>query len=91
MRKYPVRHRLLQIGNACSQLVNSCLPGGWSDESLSSRSWRMSRSSAHEPEHRGWGTLRRVIDALLGPDHCQRAYLSEVARSQVPPALRSML
>lgn len=91
MRKHPVRHRLLQIGNACSQLVNSCLPGGWSDESLSSRSWRMSRRQLDHTQHRGWETLRRVIDALLGPDHCQRAYLSEVARSQVPPALRGML
>lgn len=80
-------HHLMQVGNAASQLINT-LAGGWSDESLSSRTWRMHSA---RPAHRGWAALRIGIDALLrplGPDHCQRAYIAEVQRSQTHPALR---
>ena len=89
-----MQHRLTQIGNGASQFINACTPGGWSDESLSSRTWRMSLPQLGHTQHRGWEALRRVLDAVLrplGPDHCRHAYLAEVARSQVPPALRGLL
>ena len=76
---------LLQIANASSQLLNTFL-GGWSDESVSSRSWRMSSKS------KGWATMRVVIDFLFrpfGPHHCEGAYFNERHRLNMPPELRN--
>lgn len=60
-------HRIRQIGNAASQLLNTFL-GGWSDESVSSRSFRLSGRS------RRWAASRAFIDWLFrpfGPGHCE--------------------
>lgn len=76
--------RVRQIGNALSQLLNTLL-GGWSDESVSSRSWRMSPSS------RKWATVRVIIDWVFrpfGPHHCEGAYFNERHRLNLPPELR---
>lgn len=79
-----LKNRIQQIGNALSQLLNTFL-GGWSDESVSSRSWRMS------PVSRKWSVARSVIDWLFrpfGPDHCKSAYFNERMLLNMPPALR---
>lgn len=77
-------HRIQMIGNAASQLLNTLL-GGWSDESVSSRSWRMSMRS------RRWAAMRALIDWLFrpfGPGHCREAFNYERARLSRPPELR---
>jgi hypothetical protein len=79
-------HRAVQIGNALSQLLNACLPGGWSDESTSSRSWRMSS------RHKGWAAMRWLIDTVFAAfgdhDHCFDAWMSELLMKQWPPEVR---
>ena len=73
----------LQILIAFDQLCNT-LCGGWADETLSSRAWRLRAKS------RSWAAARRVIDALffLQPGHCRAAYRSELARAHLPPVQR---
>lgn len=73
-----------QILIAIDQLANSII-GGWADETLSSRCWRMGRYSAH------WEALRRLIDLLFfwDADHCRMSYESERLRLQAPPELRA--
>lgn len=72
---------------AVDQLINA-LFGGFSDETLSSASYRASRDGV-----RHWP--RRLIDALFwwdkdkaGRKHCELSYLSEQLRLQCPPELR---
>jgi len=81
-----MKHRATQIGNGFSQLLNACLPGGWSDESLSSRAWRRSATS------RRWELVRACIDGVFeafgARDHCFDAWTSERLRLQFPPELR---
>lgn len=69
---------LKQFLIALDQLINT-LCGGWADETLSSRAWRENREF-----------LRRLIDALFfwQPHHCRASYENELARSQLPPAMR---
>ena len=69
---------------ALDQLVNA-LCGGWPDETISSRAWRL--------ELAGKGSWpRRVIDLaarLFGDrDHCRESYESERLGRQLPPELR---
>jgi hypothetical protein len=68
---------------ALDQLLNVLL-GGWADETLSSRAYRM------DGLKRRWTLARRAIDALFfwQPQHCWQAYHAERARRQMPPALR---
>ena len=76
---------LKQVLVALDQLLNALIPGGWADETLSARCWRLR-------ERTGWGIARRVIDvvALLFRDknHCEVSYQSELLRLQCPPELR---
>lgn len=74
--------RLFEIAIALDQLVNAVL-GGYADETMSARSWRL-RSV------RPYSWLRPVIDRLFfwQPNHCQTAYESERTRSQLPPEYR---
>jgi hypothetical protein len=74
---------LHQIAVAIDQLGNTLL-GGWADETLSSRAWRMSRRSC------AWNVVRRLIDLLFFWQwhHCETAYESERDRLQEPPELR---
>ena len=54
-----MRHWLLQVFIALDQLVNALL-GGWADETLSSRAWRM------EAKRRPWGRVMRPLIDVLG-------------------------
>ena len=73
-----------QILIAIDQLVNT-ICGGWADETISSRAYRMQGKSET------WAKLRKVIDGLFRwqKNHCESAYESEKNRQQCPPELRS--
>jgi len=75
---------LLQIALALDQLANT-VAGGYADESLSARSWRLRERSP------GWARARRYIDRLfwLQPNHCFEAYESERLKRQLPPEYRT--
>ena len=72
----------LNMAIAIDQLANAVLRGD-PDETLSSRAYRM-----HMKGQPYRGGLANVIDAVFFwqrvPRHCERAYLSEVERRQVP-------
>lgn len=74
-----------QVALAVDQLLNSIL-GGWSDETISARAWRLHRGK------RRWAALRLLIDGvftLMGQrNHCQDAYISERQRLHLPPEVR---
>jgi hypothetical protein len=80
-----MRRWLKQVLVAVDQLCNA-LAGGWADETISARCWRLR-------QRRGWERLRRMVDAvaLLFRDkiHCEESYRSEQLRLQCPPELRS--
>lgn len=65
------------------QLANTLL-GGWADETLSARAYRMSRSDTR------WAKARKIIDWLFfwDPGHCQWAWMAERARTQLPVEYR---
>jgi hypothetical protein len=71
-----------QILIAIDQLANACL-GGWADETLSARCWRLRHK---QPQ----AFLRAVIDGLFfwEIDHCRLSYESELFRLQSPPEQR---
>lgn len=75
---------LKQVLVSLDQMLNALL-GGWADETLSSRCWRL----RHLP---AWGAARRVLDFVAGllgdKDHCKASYESEWLRLQCPPELR---
>lgn len=73
--------KLKQTLVALDQLINALL-GGWADETLSSRAWRLRNK-------RPW--VYRTIDTLFfwDPQHCYKSYVSEVERRQLPPELRT--
>lgn len=83
-----MRYYSMQVLIAVDQLVNALL-GGWADETLSSRAWRMERKG------RPWGrVLRPVIDALASPfetGHCRASFESERKQRQLPPECRTEL
>ncbi len=72
----------MQVLIAVDQLGNALL-GGWADETLSSRCWRL---RAKQP----YKTLRAVIDGLFffEREHCRMSYESERLRLQSPPEVR---
>ena len=73
--------KLKQTLIAVDQLINAVL-GGWADETLSSRAWRLRNKHP-------W--VYRAIDCLFfwDPDHCYHSYQSELERRQLPPELRT--
>lgn len=73
--------KLIQIAVAADQLVNA-LCGGYADETMSSRCWRLR-------EFQPYKTLRPVIDRILffDPNHCETSYLNEIARKYLPADL----
>ncbi len=90
------------VGIAIDQLANALLAGS-PDETLSARCYRSRvRDVAAGAGKRRWIVAERVVDALFTPQdwivrgrgewtgarHCERAYLSEVARKHLPPAYR---
>jgi hypothetical protein len=76
--------KLKQVAIAIDQFINTIL-GGWADETLSSRVWRLSLRRAGM-----WELLRRLIDAMFfwENDHCEASYRSEQRRHQLPPEFR---
>lgn len=74
-----------QVLIALDQLINTLL-GGWADETLSSRAYRMSRDG------KPFGFLCGIIDTLLWFDknHCAESYQSELDRSQLHPETRNV-
>ena len=80
-----MRAWMLQVLIAVDQLVNALL-GGWADETLSSRAWRM------DVKRRPWGRiLRPLIDTLLwfDPQHCRASFEGERQQRQHPPEARA--
>ena len=77
-----LRFRLKQILIAFDQLCNTLL-GGWADETFSARCWRLNH-------RRGWGLVRRVVDAIFFWDreHCFTSYVVECNGGHLPPAMR---
>lgn len=80
-------HHGLQLFVACNQLANVLL-GGWADETLSSRTWRLYQRG--KPFGR---FFHPVINTVFiwqtwKFDHCKRSYESELDRAQVSPAMR---
>jgi len=82
----PLKNMPLQVVIAIDQLLNT-LCGGWCDETLSSRAWRLSGTS------KGWYWTRRVIDTLFfwQDGHCEASYRSELERSHLPEEQRTRL
>ena len=66
---------------AVDQLINTLL-GGWPDETLSSRAYRLAVDGTTWP--------MRCIDALFcwEKNHCEQAFDSERIGRQFPPELR---
>jgi len=90
-----IKQWLIQLFLAVDQLLNVLVTpfssGAWADETLSSRAWRMYVLK------RPWGLIwRPIIDLLFFwqkqppgvQGHCHGAYLSEKARSSLPPEMR---
>ena len=83
-----MKRRIINLLIAIDQLawVVLTMGNGSPDETISAAAWRM--------EQRGkiaGRVLRPLIDLLFRPiekDHCYRAWLSEVQRSQLPSAYK---
>lgn len=73
-----------QILIGIDQLFNT-LTGGYADETLSSRAWRL--YARHKLSGR---ILKPLIDTLFfwQKDHCYNSFLSEVERRQLPREFR---
>ena len=71
-----------QVLIAIDQLFNTLL-GGYADETLSSRAYRLELE-------RGRSLARKFVDTLLwfDKDHCKESYESEIERRQLPPSMR---
>lgn len=76
-----MNHHVKQLLIGIDQLANT-LTGGWADETLSSRAYRLAVDGTTWP--------MRVIDTLFFWDknHCESAFDSERLRLQAPPELR---
>jgi hypothetical protein len=74
---------LKQVAIACDQLGNTLL-GGYADETMSARAYRLSAVS------RSWNLTRRIIDVIFFWDtcHCKASHLAELERKQLPGAYR---
>lgn len=72
-----------QVLISFDQFLNA-VAGGWADETLSARSYRLSGES------RGWLVMMRVIDTLFfwQVNHCFMSYQMEVIRHHLPPEYR---
>lgn len=67
----------VRVGDATSQLVNvAILFGDNANESVSGRSHRMKAKS------KPWAWTNAAIDFVFDSDHCERAYLNDVARAK---------
>lgn len=81
--------RVVGFGIWLTQGLNTLL-GGWPDESLSSRSYRMAKTKA------SWRPVQSFINLLFfwqkdskgQRDHCRRAFYEESLRQHLPLVLR---
>lgn len=75
-----VKQVLIAVDQTCNALL-----GGWADETLSSRSFRLQHKNVV------WKLARIVIDSLFfwEENHCEESYASEIMRAQLPPEFRS--
>lgn len=79
-----LRHYLKQNLLAIDQLGNTLI-GGYADETLSSRAYRMSLKNGWR-----WRICATLINALFfDSSHCRDAYLSERDNLQLPPEFRN--
>ena len=66
-----------RVGDATSQFVNvAFLWGDNANESVSGRSHRMKDKS------KAWKWLNATVDYIFDENHCERAYVNDVARAQ---------
>lgn len=72
---------IIQVLIALDQLANALIPGGWADETLSSRAHRMRVKG--QPV---WGWTANAIDILFfwQIGHCEQSYMDELSRQQSP-------
>ena len=83
-----MRQRILNILIAIDQLawVVLTLGKGYPDETISAAAWRMEQQGKIAGR-----VFRPMVDLLFRPierDHCRKAWLSEVQRSQLPSAYK---
>lgn len=73
----------LEVLISIDQVVNT-LCGGYADETISARAWRL------KDKNSGWAAMRILIDTLFFFQfkHCYNAYLSEMDRKQEPAEYR---
>ena len=73
-----------QVLVAVDQLANTLI-GGWADESISARAYRMHTQSKR------WKLAMEIIDRLFfwEQEHCQWAWMVEKARKQLPLEYRN--
>ena len=91
-----------QVFVAADQLVNAIL-AGWADETLSARAFRLGRRDKLADRWGRWRIAEMLIDWLFLPEdvvlairdsawplirHCERAYVNEHDRTQLPPEYR---
>ncbi len=78
-----IKHIPFQAAVAFDQLLNA-LTGGWADETLSARCWRLRDKS------RGWRWACLAVDAVFfwQAGHCRQSYESERKRTHLPPGMR---
>ena len=68
---------VVRVGDATSQLVNvAILFGDNANESVSGRSHRL------KGRYKAWKWLNSFIDFTFDENHCERAYLNDVARAK---------
>ena len=81
-----MREYLRQVVVALDQLANALVPGGYADETLSSRAHRMRTKG-----QRFWGWTANAIDLLFfwQTGHCEKSWLQEVNRRQLHPSFSS--
>lgn len=98
-----MKYRFLQqLFIAVDQTANTLL-GGWADETISARAYRRGAKAKEAGRWTVWRVLWHIIDTLFYPEtawlryrngfwpaigHCQRAYVAEKTRSQLPPEYR---
>lgn len=79
---------------AADQVLNTLVPPysgddrGWADETLSSRTWRLSHRNTR------WERFRKIVDWVFlklfrEKDHCFDSWISERLLRQMPPELRN--
>lgn len=78
-----IKFWLINVSVAIDQMLNALL-GGWADETISSRAYRMKDSGP------AWRLIHAGINLLLffQKDHCRIAHDYERNRWQMPPELR---